>query len=235
MKAVFWDYDGTIIDTRMKNYHVTKNIIQDVTDGRANEFPLLQSFENYKKGIINITNWRDIYQGQFGFDEETTDRIGRLWTGYQAADMTEAPLFPGIELVIQRFGDMPQAIISQNASGNIRKEMAGHDLERFFSEIVGFEEVDIRMQKPHPGGVFACIERMRLDDLRTLFYIGDHESDAQLVKNARMQLISANSGLTIKSIAVCYDHDQDPLNWQYQPDYIVSHAEEIINIVESNG
>ena len=231
MKAVFWDYDGTLVDTRFKNYQVTKNIIQDVTKGNANQFPLLQSFENYKQGIINIKNWRDIYTDHFGFSEETTDNVGRMWTDYQAASRTEAPLFPGIDGVIRQFQNLPQAIISQNASGNIRKSMAAHDLERFFSEIIGFEEVDIRMQKPDPYGLLVCIERMKLHGLHTLFYIGDHESDVQLVQNANRKISTLGINLKINSVAVCFD-DQNPDSWAVQPDFVATSAEQITAIVE---
>ena len=27
IKAIIWDYDGTLVDTRHKNLHVTRNII----------------------------------------------------------------------------------------------------------------------------------------------------------------------------------------------------------------
>ena len=72
MKALFWDYDGTLVDTRKKNYHVTKKIIQDVTNGRADEFMMLRSYENYISRISEITNWRNFYQEEFGFSDAET-------------------------------------------------------------------------------------------------------------------------------------------------------------------
>ena len=219
MKAVFWDYDGTLVDTRQKNYQVTRNIIEDVTNGEADRFPILQSFENYKAGIKIITNWRDIYQEQLGFSETETDRIGKLWTEYQIRDTTETPLFTGIEKVVRDFNHLPQAIISQNSSTNIRGVLQVNRLNQFFCDVIGFEEVDMRRQKPDPAGTLLCIERMKLNNHSIIYYIGDHESDVQLVNNSNKDLLRSGSKISLKSVAVFYGNDQEPDSWQTKPDF----------------
>jgi beta-phosphoglucomutase-like phosphatase (HAD superfamily) len=100
MKALFWDFDGTLVDSRLKNYQVTKKIIEDTTNKDPINLPFLKSFENYKNGIAGFTNWRDIYKTGIGLSDDETDQIGRLWTEYQLNDITHTPLFGGIKEVI---------------------------------------------------------------------------------------------------------------------------------------
>jgi phosphoglycolate phosphatase-like HAD superfamily hydrolase len=38
IKAIIWDYDGTLVDTRYKNLNVTRNIIESIIETDAEEF-----------------------------------------------------------------------------------------------------------------------------------------------------------------------------------------------------
>ena len=233
MKALFWDYDGTLVDTRKKNYHVTKKIIQDVTNGRADEFIMLRSYENYISRISEITNWRNIYQEEFGFSETETDRVGFLWTDYQAADNTPTPVYDGIVEVIRSFSDCSQVIVSQNASGNIRSVLRNNDIENYFDMVIGFEEVDIRKQKPDPYGVLYSIDKIGSDRISILYYIGDHEADVTLTKNTNAALRQRKSEIIVKSITVNYENNQNIDSWKDKPDYIALKPPDIIGIINS--
>ena len=47
IRAIFWDYDGTLVDTRLKNLNVTRRIIESIVETGAAEFTALQFQENY--------------------------------------------------------------------------------------------------------------------------------------------------------------------------------------------
>jgi HAD superfamily hydrolase (TIGR01549 family) len=233
MKALFWDFDGTLVDSRQKNYQVTKKLISSSTNKDLSEISFLKSFETYKKGITRFSNWRDIYQSGFGLNAEETDSIGSLWTEFQLNDNTPVPLFKGIEDVFRMYGDYPNVIISQNSKQNIVQILEENKISSFFDMILGFEEVDIRKQKPDPTAFLNCIKNLSLMNNHTIFYIGDHETDIKFARNTTEVLESNHSTSTIKSIGVFYGNDQQVSDWKIRPDYVANFPADIIRIIDN--
>jgi HAD superfamily hydrolase (TIGR01549 family) len=234
MKALFWDFDGTLVDSRQKNYEVTKNIISHSTHKNLSTIPFLKSFDNYKKGIAQFSNWRDIYQTGFGLSAEETDTVGKLWTKFQLNDKTHVPLFAEIRDVFNKYGDSPNVIISQNSRQNILQILEDNQISSYFNLILGFEEVDIREQKPDPAGFLKSIEELSLTDCYDIYYIGDHETDVIFARNASKVLKSLSSTSTMKSIGVFYGNDQSVSDWNIKPDFVVNSPREIIQIIDNN-
>ena len=77
IKAIIWDYDGTLVDTRHKNLNVTKNIFESITETDVSEFPALRSLENYYLANRRASNWRELYRQEFNLTEKQIDkRVG---------------------------------------------------------------------------------------------------------------------------------------------------------------
>jgi HAD superfamily hydrolase (TIGR01549 family) len=233
MKALFWDFDGTLVDSRRKNYQVTKKLITTSTDKDLSKISFLKSFESYKEGITQYSNWRDIYQTGFGLNAEETDLIGSLWTEFQLNDNTPVPIFEGIEDIFKMYGDDTNVIISQNSRENIIQILEENKISSFFDMIVGFEEVDIRKQKPDPTAFIYCIENLSLINDYTIFYIGDHETDIKFARNTSESLKSNHSTTIIKSIGVFYGNDQSVFDWSIKPDFVANSPPDIIHVIDS--
>ena len=180
--AIIWDYDGTLFDTREKNYNVTKKIIKEVKGG-FNQFPVLNSVTEYCNSHLQAANWRDFYRDEFNLSEDEIDTAGKLWTEYQLDDYTNVPPIYGVRDVIKSL-NFPQGIVSQNSSENITQNLKRNNLNTYFQSIIGYEEVDLKLQKPHPAGLLKCIEHLCNSKSGNAFYIGDHETDLQTAKNA---------------------------------------------------
>ena len=232
MKALFWDFDGTLVDSRLKNFQVTKKIIDDNTDKDLETIPFLQSFENYKKGITKFSNWRDIYQSGFALSAEETDRVGRYWTEYQLSDKTITPVFKGILDVLTVYKEYPNVIISQNSRKNIKQVLQNNNIASVFNLILGFEEVDIRKQKPDPDSFLKGIDTLSLKNDFQIFYIGDHETDVTFARNAANVLKADNYNSSIQSIGVFYGNDQSIDDWDIKPDFVAETPKDIIHIIE---
>ena len=52
LKAVIWDYDGTLVDSRQKNLSVTRKIVEKITNRSADEFPMLTDLEKYHRATM---------------------------------------------------------------------------------------------------------------------------------------------------------------------------------------
>ena len=232
IKAIIWDYDGTLVDTRHKNLNVTKSIIKNITQSDALAFPALQSLENYYQANRRTSNWRELYRQEFNLTEKQVDEAGRLWTSYQLNDETEVAFYKGIEAVICNLAGFPHGIVSQNSKRNITKNLEKKNLLPFFKHIVGYEEVDLKKQKPAPDGLLSCMKKLSALGSGHVCFIGDHETDVQCVQAANRTLQRENVNVKIFSIGACYDSVSDTSTWSVRPDFEAREVEDILEIVD---
>ena len=230
INVIIWDYDGTLVDTRLKNFNVTKAIISEIVNGQVDNYPTLNSLENYAKANEKSSNWRELYRNEFGFDEKQIDYAGNLWTKYQLSDETNVDLFQGIREVISKLKNYPQGIVSQNSSKNIKSYLRRFDLEKYFHVVIGYEEVGLSKQKPNPEGLLTCISALsNLNSNPSVIYIGDHQTDIQCTSNANDELRRK----AVTSILVNHNSGNSSENWEYKPDHYAANSNEIIEIIET--
>ncbi|MEE8549721.1 MAG: hypothetical protein V3T08_00500, partial [Gemmatimonadota bacterium] len=82
VRAVIWDFDNTLVDSREKNLAVTRRIVGRLF-GSWERFAFLRSLESYEAVLRRTTNWRDLYRTEFGLNEDEVDAASRLWTELQ--------------------------------------------------------------------------------------------------------------------------------------------------------
>ncbi len=232
ISAIIWDYDGTLVDTRHKNLNVTRNIVESIIETDAEDFPVLRSLENYNLANRRRSNWRELYRFEFNFSESQIDEAGKMWTAYQLSDDTEVNFYEGIEEVIGKLAEFPHGIVSQNSRSNIKRHLEKNHLLRFFKNIVGYEEVDLKKQKPEPDGLLSCIEKLSSFESGFVCYIGDHETDVQCARRGNRVLLENKVNVRIFSIGACYDSGTDASTWDVRPDYEAQKVEDILDIVD---
>lgn len=232
IQAIIWDYDGTLVDTLHKNLNVTKNIIEAITKTDAKGFSALRSLENYYLANRRTSNWRKLYRQEFNLTEKQIDEAGRMWTAYQLDDDTEVVVYEGIESVISDLAEFPHGIVSQNSSSSIAQHLEKKHILPFFKHIVGYEEVDLKKQKPAPDGLLSCMEKLSALKSGYVCYIGDHETDVLCVRAANRVLQEENIRVKIFSIGACYDPETDSSTWNVRPDFEAHRVEDILEIVD---
>lgn len=229
LRAIIWDYDGTLVDTRQKNLNVTRKIIENISGRSANEFSILEGIETHHQVTMKSSNWRKFYEDEFQLTDEEINEAGSLWAKYQLNDNTPVTVFGGIRRVLSSFKGIPQGIVSQNSKRNICRHLEKEDLMKNFVQIVGYEEVEIDKQKPEPGGLINCIEGLIGSKSGVVFYIGDHETDIQCAMNANRVL--RDTELKIYSIGALYGSDLNNSDWSVQPDYVAYRVQDIFSII----
>ena len=232
IKAIIWDYDGTLVDTRVKNLNVTRKIIKDLTGQDTASFPVLRSQENYDAANRRTPNWRELYRKEFDFPESLIDKAGRMWTPYQLDDDTGVEFYSGIAEIIGGMREYPQGIVSQNSRNNILRNLERYDLLPFITVVIGYEEVDIKKQKPEPDGLLNCIEELTDSNPGCICYIGDHETDVQCAGAARQILQQKNPELDIICIGACYDSGGGISRWKVRPDFTARTVRDIADIID---
>ena len=227
LKAVIWDYDGTLVDSRQKNLSVTRKIVEEMTNRSADEFPMLTDLEKYHRATMESSNWRKFYREEFELNKEQVNEAGSLWTVYQLNDSTPVNVFAGIREGMNSIGTVPQGIVSQNSKSNIERQLKSDGLIKYFSHISGYEEVALDMQKPEPDGLISCIKDLTDSEDGIIFYIGDHEMDIQCAARANQIL----ADLEVLSIGVLYGTGIDNVEWNTQPDFEANSVQELFDII----
>ncbi len=220
IRAIIWDYDGTLVDSRQKNLNVTRKIIEKVSGKEADSFPLLRLVDIYHKAAMETMNWREFYRDQFQLTEDQIDEAGGLWTKFQLSDETPVTAFSGIHEVISSAGEFPQGIVSQNSKSNVMRQLEKENLSRHFSSIIGYEEVALNNQKPHPEGMLKCIKQLCDMKEGNIFYIGDHETDILCAVNTNEALKESGTNLNVITIGASYGTGTQTDKWSVQPDYV---------------
>jgi phosphoglycolate phosphatase-like HAD superfamily hydrolase len=233
LRAVIWDFDGTLVDTREKNMNVNRQIVRVVTDQPWERFPVLESVAAYDEAQMRFTNWRDFYHRGIGLSEDEVDRAGAMWTGLQLTDTTPAPLFDGIAAALGRLrGAAVQGIVSQNSRQNIEEMLEAVGLLHHFEHIVGYEEVGTQRQKPAPDGLLMCIEQLTNSAAGTVLYVGDHETDVRCGRNADRALTEQRIPLHVVTVGAFFDSLGSDGSWSVRPDFRASSPADVVTIVE---
>ena len=232
IKAIIWDYDGTLVDTHIKNLNVTRKIIEHITGKKYEGFPPLSNLNNYRFAARNAENWRKLYKHEFDLNENEIDKAGKLWSEFQLKDETEVPFYDGIKDVIIGLQEYPHGIVSQNSRENIRQFLQKSKMLKYFRSILGYEEVETSKQKPEPDGLMHCISELVPLKTEIVIYIGDHETDIRCAINANKVYKENGSDLKVVSIGAFYDADTNISSWKVQPDFAAERVEDISKIIK---
>ena len=233
--AVVWDFDGTLVDTREKNFNVVRRLLAESTGRALDGIPAVASPEIYDETNRRYSNWREVYAHEFGLDEDEIDRFGRRWSEYQRKDDTPCEIFEGIHEVLLALREFGQGIVSQNAHDQIARTIAGAGLAECFRVIVGYDDVGITRQKPEPDGLLICLEQLHALEAGVVLYIGDHETDVRCARNAQQSLVARGGAVKLVSVAACFDGHAGPRTWTHQPDFVAWSPREILAIAKRCG
>lgn len=232
LAALVWDFDGTLADTRERNFRVTRRIVREVLDLPPDRFPELRTLGAYEAVNRRTENWRELYRDVFGLGEEATDRAGRAWAEYQLSDATPTPLIPGVEEAVEALAVVPQGIVSLNSRGNILSILEGAGLSDRFGSVVGYEEVDLRRQKPDPDALLRCLEALGTAAAGHVLYVGDHETDIRCARRANRVLAERGRETRVVATAARFIPSTDLSAWTLEPDHRAEHPEEVVRIAQ---
>lgn len=234
VRAVIWDYDGTLVDTTVKNLRVTRAIMPLVSGRPLESFPALASVEAYRAADRRAANWRELNSREFGLRGSQVDEAGRLWAVYQSQDQTPVPFFEGLEAALVRLKDVPMAVFSQNSREEIKRSLVEAGLSGYFGSIIGYEEVTFGRQKPAPDGLLFCLKEMGIGR-GTVFYVGDHDTDAECASRADSALVRRGSALKVVAIGAEFGDLGVGRSWSPAPDHVARKPSEVADLVERYG
>ncbi len=233
VKAVLWDFDGTMADTRARNLSVNRRIVEEMTGTPWREVPGLITMEAYEAAWNRVRNWQELYTTALGLTPEQCQKAAQSWAAYQLGDPTAVPLVDGLAATLDRLRHLPQAVVSQNDRTIIEQVLKAAGIDRYFSAIIGYAEVALDRQKPAPDGLLRALEILGVEEPATILYIGDHETDIRCAANANRDLVAMGHELWFQSVAALFFDTEADRAWTIQPDHRIEHPAEIAQLVDT--
>ena len=232
LKAVIWDFDGTLADTRERNLSVNRRIVEEVAERPWRDVAGLTSVEAYLAAWNRVSNWQELYIRSFGLTEDECAIAAQRWAAFQLDDSTPVPLLAGIEDALKHLRRLPQAVVSQNERTIIASILKENRVDHYFTAIVGYAEVPLDRQKPAPDGLLSALDILGIEEPASALFIGDHETDVVCTANANRDLVAMGRDFCFVSVAAHYLSGGDGAGWSVAPDYRVYRPSEISQLVD---
>lgn len=206
--AILWDYDGTLVDSAVKNRLVTIELLQRF-DARVEEHlpPALQTVESYRRAQLRWarfgpTDWRQLCQREYGLSVQQTEQLGENWAATQHRQPLQPPLFGGLRAVLPQLAALaPMGVCSRNTAAHIARTLGRYGVADCFGSIIGWQQVAADRQKPDPAAFLQCLRQLGVrGDEGPLVYIGDSALDVQFAHAAARQLAQAGRGVQVYTV-----------------------------------
>ncbi len=216
LEAVYFDLDGTLIDTAPDFYTVLNTLLKQ--HGRPEV--------SYSAVRANVSNGaRALTELGFGVgpeDAEFPPLLEQLLDAYEQHLAVDTCLFLGMAETLDwlEANGLPWGIVTNKPSRFTGPVLAGLGLAQRVGAVICPDHV--KQRKPDPEGLLMAAGRDGVDPGNCL-YVGDHLRDIQAAQNAGMATAVAAFGYI--------DADDDPHGWQ--ADYYLEQGSDLLPLLQT--
>jgi HAD superfamily hydrolase (TIGR01509 family) len=180
LRAVLFDWDGTLVDSAELSYHCYVRTFE--------RFGL--PFDRAQYQATYSPDWMKTYVG-VGLPEERWPEADRCWLEHYAAG--HAPLLPGAREALDRLRGRRLAlgVVTSGERTRVAREIADHGLGTVLATLVGHG--DYRQRKPHPEGLLLALDRLGVAPGEAA-YVGDSPEDVMMARAAGVFAVGIPGG-----------------------------------------
>jgi pyrophosphatase PpaX len=211
IKAVLFDFDGTIMDT---NDIIIKSWQHTFLTVEGKERPLDAITSSFGEPL-SITM-------KSLFPDKDTEEMVNTYRNYQRHIYTDKiNMFPGItELISElKLRSYQLGIVTSRLWESTRQGLYKFDIAHMFDAVVSAE--DTTVHKPDPAPCLICLDKLGIRPEEAIF-VGDSKFDVLCARNAGVQSV-------LVGWSICVSEEEK--EGIYKPDYFIERPEELLDII----
>lgn len=216
IKAVIFDLDGTLVDSAPDLMLATNHVLSRL-ERRSITMDEVRSFVGHgAKALIA----RGCAATGEPIGEKTLDfYFAEFLRFYEKNIAVNSAAFPGVINLLKRCaaGGLKMGVCTNKLEGLSLRLLQALDMEKYFGAIVGPDTINAA--KPDPAPYLETVKRLGVPVMNSIM-VGDSETDVLTARAAGVPVIGVTFGYTQRPVA------------EFGPDHLVSHFDEVWNILE---
>jgi len=216
VKAVVFDLDGTLVDTAPDLMAATNHVLA-LLKRRPITMPEVRAFVG--RGARKLFERGVAATGDAINEASLTYYHAEFLRHYEGHTADRSEIFPGVVALLKRLADsgIKAGVCTNKPEGLSRLLLDTLDLSRFLGTIVGPDTIGIA--KPDAAPYLETVKRLGVAPQHSIV-VGDSEIDILTARAAGVPIVAVSFGYTPKPVI------------EYGPDYLVSHFDEIWDILK---
>ncbi len=212
--AVFFDLDGTLIDTAPDFHTVINATLAEADRAPVSYAAVREQVSNGARAMIGLGF--GLQPGDDGFDFW----LNRFLDRYAEHLAVDTVLFPDMDRVLAKLegAGIPWGIVTNKPSRFTFPVLEGLGLSTRVGPVICPDHVQQR--KPDPEGLLMAARQASANPAQCI-YVGDHDRDIAAGRNAGMTTIAVLFGYI--------DASEDPINWR--ADHYVDSANQLLPLL----
>ena len=215
IQAVFFDLDGTLIDTAPDFYVVLNQLLDQAGRPPVSKAAVRSQVSNGARALVTLG---------FGLTPEDADfgqHLDHLLNAYAGRLDVDTCLFPGMDLVLDVLDQrsIPWGVVTNKPERFTVPVLRGLGLAQRCGPVICPDHVALR--KPDPEGLLMAAREAGAEPAQCL-YVGDHLRDIEAGRNAGMRTVAALYGYL--------DPNEDPRAWH--ADLYIDTASALLPLLE---
>jgi phosphoglycolate phosphatase len=180
VKAVIFDWDGTIVDSAEPTYRCYERLFTE----------LGVAFDRRIYARTYSPNWYDTFRA-LGVPQERWPHADARWLAHFAQETVE--LIDGVRDALHELASrgIDAAVVTSGSRSRIEREIEAHGLAAMIRECICGS--DLPQKKPHPAALQLCLSRLDLDPSDAV-YVGDSPEDVLMAKAAGVYAVAVPGG-----------------------------------------
>ena len=216
IKAVVFDLDGTLVDTAPDLMAATNHVLA-LLKRRPITMPEVRAFVG--RGARKLIERGVAATGDAIDEASLTYYHAEFLRHYEGHTADRSEIFPGVVALLKQLADsgIKAGVCTNKPEGLSRLLLDTLDLGRFLGTIVGPDTIGIA--KPDAAPYLETVKRLGVAPPDSIM-VGDSEIDILTARAAGVPIVAVSFGYTPKPVI------------EYGPDYLVSHFDEIWDILK---
>lgn len=215
-EAVFFDLDGTLVDTAPDFHTVLNATLKEAGREPLHFARVREQVSNGARAMIRLGF--GLEPGDEGFDYWLEHFLNR----YSQQLTVGSTLFPGMAEVLDALDTfrIPWGVVTNKPFRFSEPLMAGLGLAHRCGPVICPDHVANR--KPDPEGLLLAARQLGVDPTQCI-YVGDHDRDIAAGRNAGMTTVAVLFGYI--------DAHEDPADWR--ADHYIERADQLLPLVRT--